>query len=254
MLASGSKGNCIYIAGGGTALLIDAGISARETLARLAAAGINHNSIRSILFTHDHSDHCKGARVLSRKLEAQLYANAQTADAIEHNDRALTEGFNIFDSCTPFEIGDLKIEPFAVPHDASDPVGFVMDDGRSRIGIVTDLGQATDLCVYKLLNCDLIVVESNHDLELLRTSNRAWSLIQRIEGRSGHLSNDDAAALIKAVATGRLRKIILAHLSQDCNTPRLARETTMTALHGIGLSSIPVVVASQHEAGELLTI
>lgn len=254
ILASGSKGNCIYIAGGGTALLIDAGLSAKETLRRLDVAGIEKEAINSILFTHDHSDHCKGARVLSKKIEAELYANEGTAAVIENYDRKLQSSFNIFDSCSPFEINDLRIEPFPVPHDAGDPVGFVLDDGSARIGVVTDIGQATSLAKDKLQNCDMIVVESNHDVELLRESDRPWSLIQRIEGRSGHLSNEDAAELIGAAASGKLKNIVLAHLSEDCNTPRLARQTTMEALEAINLSSIPVFVASQYEVSELIII
>ncbi len=254
ILASGSKGNCIYLCGGGTALLIDAGLSAKETLLRMEAAGIDKTGIRSILFTHDHSDHCRGARVLSRRLEAQLYANDGTAAAIEACDPALRTCFNIFDSCCPFVIGDLQIEPFCVPHDAGDPVGFVIDDGRARVGIVTDIGQPTLLCKTKLQNCNLIVVESNHDPEMLRQSERPWPLIQRIEGRSGHLCNDDAAELIAESASGRLTKIVLAHLSEDCNTPRLARETTLAALDRIGLASIPVAVAEQHKISDLMRI
>jgi phosphoribosyl 1,2-cyclic phosphodiesterase len=254
ILASGSKGNCIYIAGGGTALLIDAGLSAKETIRRLDAAGIDKESINSILFTHDHSDHCKGARVLSRKLEAELYANEGTAAVIESWDKKLQSCFNIFDSCSGFEICDLHIEPFPVPHDAGDPVGFVLDDGCTRVGVVTDIGQATTLAKEKLQNCDMVVIESNHDVELLRQSQRPWPLIQRIEGRSGHLSNEDAAELIMDSASSRLRSIVLAHLSEDCNTPRLARETAIGALEEIKLSSIPVLVASQHEVSQIIRI
>jgi len=254
ILASGSKGNCIYVAGGGTALLIDAGLSARETLQRLALARIDPQEIRSILFTHDHSDHRKGARVLSKRLEAQLYANEATAAGIELCDPALHSGFNIFDSCSPFEIADLRIEPFPVPHDAGDPVGFVIDDGRTRIGVVTDIGQATELSKEKLHNCDLVVLESNHDVKLLRQSGRPWSLIQRIEGQCGHLSNDEAAEIITDSASGRWQKLVLAHLSEDCNSFALASSTAVAALERIRLGFIPVRVASQHIVSEIITI
>ena len=255
ILASGSKGNCIYIKGGGTALLIDAGLSAKETLRRLDLAGIDKTEINSILFTHDHSDHCKGARVLSCRLEAELYANEGTAAIMENLDKKLSEQeFRIFDSCSPFDICDLHIEPFTVPHDAGDPVGFVLDDGTARIGVVTDIGQATTLAKSKLLGCDLIVLESNHDVEMLRESDRPWSLKQRIEGRSGHLSNEAAAEIITETASSRLKTIFLAHLSEDCNTPRLAKETAIEALTDIKLGNIPVHVACQHEISELIRI
>jgi len=251
ILASGSKGNCIYLSGGGTALLIDAGLSAKETLRRMDLAGIDKESVKSILLTHDHSDHCKGTRVLSEKLEAELYANEGTATSLERMDPRLQRGFTIFDCGGGFEINDLRIEPFQVPHDASDTVGFVVDDGRSRICIVTDIGQPTSLVKAKMQDCDMIVVESNHDYDMLMESERPWSLKQRISGRSGHLSNDDAAELITETISSRLKSIVLAHLSEDCNTPHLAMSTMLGALHGIKLEHIPVQVASQTIVGEI---
>ncbi len=236
-------------------MLIDAGLSARETLRRLKISGLESDAIQSIIFTHDHSDHCKGARVLSNRLEAELYANEGTAEIMKVQDKKLeTVEFNIFDSCAPFDICDLRIEPFTVPHDAGDTVGFVFDDGSARIAVVTDIGQATTLVKSKLSNCDIVVIESNHDVEMLRQSDRPWSLKQRIEGRSGHLSNADASELIAETASARLKNIILAHLSEDCNTPRLARETAMAALKEIKLTSIPVHVASQHEVSQIMRI
>jgi phosphoribosyl 1,2-cyclic phosphodiesterase len=252
ILASGSKGNCIYIAGGGTALLIDAGLSAKETLRRMETAGLDKDTVKSILLTHDHSDHCKGTRVLSEKLEAELYANEGTATSLERMDPRLQRGFTIFDGGGAFEINDLRIEPFQVPHDASDTVGFVIDDGSSRICIVTDIGQPTALVKVKMLNCDMIVVESNHDYDMLMESERSWSLKQRIAGRSGHLSNDDAAGLITETISSRLKNIVLAHLSEDCNTPHLARSTMIGALHGINRDHIPVRVASQTMISEII--
>ena len=255
ILASGSKGNCIYIAGGGTALLIDAGLSAKETLRRLEIAGIEKNDIKSIIFTHDHTDHCKGARVLSKKLEAELYANDCTQEIMKLKDKKLEEiEFNTFDSANSFSIRNLNIEPFTVPHDAGDSVGFVLDDGKARIGIVTDIGFPTILVKEKLRGCDMIIIESNHDVQLLRQSDRPQSLIQRILGRSGHLSNEAAAEVITETASAKLKHIALFHLSEDCNSPRLARETAIEALNDIKLGDIRVHVASQYEVSELIQI
>jgi len=252
ILASGSKGNCIFISGGGTSLLIDAGLSAKETLRRMEIAGIDRTAIKSILLTHDHSDHCKGIRVLSNKLEAEIFANEGTATALESQDPKLQQGFTLFDCCDGFEINDLRIEPFQVPHDASDTVGFVLDDGKSRLCVVTDIGQATALVKFKMSDCDIVVVESNHDVEMLRQSDRPWSLKQRIEGRSGHLSNEDAAELVRESASSRLKTIFLAHLSEDCNTPHLARSTMIDALEDIKITNLPVFVASQREVSQVI--
>jgi phosphoribosyl 1,2-cyclic phosphodiesterase len=232
VLASGSKGNCTYVTDGETAVLIDIGLTAKNVVARLTEAQIDPATVQAILFTHDHVDHYRGAEVFAKKYPVRLMANEGTASGI---DRAFPKAkleWEIFETASTFNIGNLQIEAFSVPHDASDPVGFVISDGNVKLGIVTDLGQPTPLVVNKLSACDAIVLESNHDYEMLMASNRPWPLKTRIAGRSGHLSNEQATELLQQVLSDRLRLLLLAHLSEECNTHHLAqhlmRQTLLT--------------------------
>jgi len=250
VLASGSKGNSIYVSGGGTSLLVDAGLSSRETVARLNKAGIAPESIAAVVFTHDHIDHYRGIGVFSRKFPVRLFANEGTAAGIERDLRMLDLAWEIFETSSAFEIGGLKVEAFSVTHDASDPVGFVFDDGSARLCVVTDLGQATPLVRVKLAQCHAAVLESNHDTDMLMQSARAWPLKTRIAGRSGHLSNDDAAELMKSALSEHLHTLFLAHLSEECNTPALAFNTMRQALREAGREDVRVEVTSQTRVGE----
>lgn len=232
VLASGSKGNCTYVTDGETAILIDIGLNAKETVARLTEAQIDPASIQAILFSHDHIDHYRGAPVFSKKFPVRLLANEGTASGIDLNCPKAKLEWEIFETASSFTIGTLHIEAFSVPHDASDPVGFVISDGTAKLGIATDLGQPTPLVINKLSACDAIVLESNHDYEMLMASNRPWPLKTRIAGRSGHLSNEQATELLQSVLSERLRVLLLAHLSEECNTHHLAqhlmRQTLLT--------------------------
>jgi phosphoribosyl 1,2-cyclic phosphodiesterase len=233
VLASGSSGNCIYVAGGGTRLLVDAGVSFKTIQAGLKALDVDPATLTAALFSHDHDDHCRGVGVLWRRLALPLYANEGTAQGIERALHDASFAWRIFETGSPFTIGALTIEPFSVPHDAADTVGFVIDDGQARLGIATDFGMATALIRRKLADCDALVLESNHDVEMLRQSGRPWSLIQRISGRQGHLCNEDAAELLASVIGPRLKTVLLAHMSEKCNSPRkaerLMRETLRRA-------------------------
>jgi phosphoribosyl 1,2-cyclic phosphodiesterase len=222
VLASGSKGNCTYVTDGETALLVDIGLSAREIISRLQAANIDPATIQAILFTHDHVDHYRGAEVFSKKFPVRLLANEGTASGIDRAFQKTKLNWEIFETASSFQINGLHIDAFSVPHDASDPVGFIFTDGKVRLGIVTDLGQATPLIINKLSLCDALVLESNHDYDMLMASNRPWPLKTRIAGRSGHLSNVQAAELLPQILSDRLRLLLLAHLSEECNTHHLA--------------------------------
>jgi len=247
VLASGSKGNCIYVSGGGTSVLVDAGLSARELVARLKQAGIEPESIQAVLFTHDHTDHCRGIEVFSRRYPVRLFANQGTSEGIEQVFRGFAPEWEIFETASTFEVGGLSVEAFTVSHDAADPVGFVFDDGASRLCLATDLGQGSPLVRAKLSQCHAAVLESNHDVDMLMGSDRPWPLKTRIAGRSGHLSNDDAAALMCAALSERLHTLLLAHLSEACNTPALALNTMRRALRAAGREDVRVEVLNQSQ-------
>jgi len=249
VLASGSKGNSIYVSGGGTSVLVDAGLSARELVARMKTAGIDPAGIQAVLFTHDHSDHFRGIEVFCKRFPVRLFANEGTAFGIERECPKLLPTWEIFETASSFEIGGLRVEAFSVPHDASDPVGFLFDDGASRLCVATDLGQATPLVRAKLAQCQAAVLESNHDYEMLMASDRPWTLKTRIAGRSGHLSNAAAAELMRSALTERLHTLLLAHLSEECNTPTLALGTMRKMLREARRLDVTLEVASQTVVG-----
>ena len=238
VLASGSSGNCIYVESAATALLIDAGLSARETLKRMQIARLDPSKLRAVCVSHEHSDHVAGLVNLHKKHGLRLYANGDTARAIR--DSAGLE-WNLFSAGSPFAIGDIEILPFPLPHDAYDPVGFVLACGSARVGIATDLGMPTQLARERLRGCQLVVMEANHDETLLQNSFRPWSLKQRILGRQGHLSNETAAALLADIAGDTLQQVFLAHLSRECNNLDLALLTVRRHLAAAGLSRIRVL-------------
>lgn len=240
ILGSGSSGNCTYIASATTAILVDAGLSAREIGRRLECVGASPATLRGVCVSHEHSDHTQGLRILHKKQGIPLYANRGTADALTADPELAGLSWNLFTTGQPFRIGDLLVEPFAVPHDAYEPVGFVVSCGASRIGVVTDMGIATTLVRERLRGCHAVVVESNHDEQMLKDANRPWHLKQRILGRQGHLSNQGASALVAEIAGPQMSAVYLAHLSEECNTPDLARKTVHDGLQRAGHTHVRV--------------
>ena len=251
VLGSSSGGNCTYVASASTAILVDAGLSARETVRRLEAIGVAADAIAAVCLTHEHSDHTAGLAVLQRRGGLDLYANSGTVEGIESREGPGALRWNLFTTGMPFRIGDLTIEPFSVPHDAYDPVGFVVDGGGARIGIVTDMGMVTALIRERLRRCRAVVIESNHDVRMLRDAERPWHLKQRIVGRQGHLSNEHAAELIAELAPDGLEAVYLAHLSGECNRPELAQRTTVELLRKRGITSVTVKLTRPDEVSEL---
>jgi len=254
VLASGSSGNCTFVGSAQTRILIDAGLSARRTVQRLKEIDVDIEEIDAVCVTHEHTDHVTGLRVLQKKHGLAVYANGGTAEALRNHQKNREVECRVFTTGAPFAIGDLHIEPFSVPHDAYEPVGFVVEAGGSRVGVVTDIGTVTELVREKLRTCRVVVIEANHDEELLQGSQRPWSLKQRIRGRQGHLSNRAAAAMMAEIAHADLRHLVLAHMSSECNTPRHALETFRQTLAEAGHGHITVQLASANRTGELLQL
>ncbi len=240
VLGSGSSGNCIYVASEQTGILIDAGLSCKETEGRLATIGVELSSINALCITHEHGDHVSCLGVLHRKIGMPLYANAGTIEALERNPKYQGLPWNVFTTGTSFEIEDIKADAFSVPHDSYDPVGFVLSKENFKLGIAPDMGMATELIRERLKNCQAVVIESNHDEHLLNSSLRPWSLKQRIAGRQGHLSNTKSRELLLEIVGPDLKNVFLAHLSSDCNDPELAIYGAEQALKGINREDIKV--------------
>jgi phosphoribosyl 1,2-cyclic phosphodiesterase len=245
ILGSGSGGNCAYLETAGTRLLIDAGFSARQIRQRLATIERSPETLQGIIITHEHTDHVQGLAVLCAKLSIPLYCNRLTKEALEYQ---LETRFDcrLFGTGADFEIGDVAIESFSVPHDAQDPVGFLVRTARGNLGLLTDLGHATRLVIERVRSAHVLVLEANHDPRLLQEdTKRPWSVKQRIASRHGHLSNEAAAALTEQIVSSDLRQLYLGHLSRDCNRPELARRVVGERLAQVGATHVQIEVTSQ---------
>jgi len=226
-LASGSKGNSILIDGPDGSLLVDAGLSARELMRRLAHLGASPDRLAGILVTHDHSDHLRGVRVLAKRLGLTVYGTADTVKAAQLPESASVK---VVTPGEEFAVAGFTIKPFSLPHDARDPVGFLLDRGGVKIGIATDLGYATALIKRRLAGCDMLVLESNYDENMLMEGPYPWFLKQRIRSRKGHLSNEDSSQILKELLHPGLQRVILAHLSEVNNCPEVALHEAVGAV------------------------
>ena len=244
ILASGSSGNCAYLETDDTRLLIDAGLSARQIRQRLLKIGRTPEHLSGILITHEHTDHTQGLGVLAAKLQIPIYCNRLTKEAIELQFQTRLD-FRLFSTGTSFELGDLSVDTFSVPHDAYDPVGFLLRTVAGNIGFLTDLGHATKLVVERVRPAHALVLEANHDVKMLQDdTRRPWATKQRILSRHGHLSNDAAAQLTEQIVSAELTHLFLGHLSSDCNRPELAHRTVSAALHKLGANHVNVEATS----------
>lgn len=235
-LASGSKGNCIYLGTNRTKILIDAGISTKQIKQRLEEINVDIADIDAILITHDHTDHIQGLKVLANKMGIPVFANAETAKGIVEQ-LGGTPKFKIFTTGEPFEFGDLEVHPFTIPHDTVDPVGFTIREGTIKMGFCTDLGFVTSLVRHQLQECDYLYVEANHQPSMVHACSRPQVYKQRVLGRTGHLSNEACGKLLSEIAHADLKHVHLAHLSSECNSPETAIATVNSILenHGITL-------------------
>ncbi|GAB6097787.1 MBL fold metallo-hydrolase [Desulfatiferula olefinivorans] len=251
VLASGSKGNAIYLESCGTAILIDAGLSGKEIEKRLALRGLRPDALSAIVISHEHTDHIKGAGIFSRRHKLPLYINEKTFEA---GKAMLGDPHRVefIDCGKPFRIGSMAIHPFSISHDAADPSGFTVDCRGTRIGVATDLGIANLVVREHLKQAHLLILESNHDPSMLFDNERyPWPLKQRVRGRKGHLANEEARELLADLIHDRLHHVILAHLSEENNTRDKARHAAVQALNG---SAIGLSIAGQHEPGEVFRI
>lgn len=253
VLASGSRGNCIYIATTTARILIDAGISGRDTARRLDLLGVSVEEIDAILVGHEHIDHTRGLPVLSGRYGLPVYLNRATADAAA-GQLSRARSIKIFTNGQSWEIGDLTILPFSVFHDAQDPVGFVIRQGIHIITVVTDLGMPTRLVKERLKGARMVIMEANHDPDLLMNGDRPWSLKQRIKSSQGHLSNADAAALLAEETGNLLTDVFLAHLSRDCNRPEEARQVVVERLRKAGKGQVRVRLTYQDRISEVVEV
>ena len=257
LLASGSRGNCAIVASSTTRILVDVGISCRETFKRMRSLGESPGELSAILITHEHSDHVVGLQRLASKLNIPVFLTEPTHQAWNRSMRD-EEGkvpelpkVEHFSSGRSFQIGDIAIKPFTIPHDAADPVGFTFRAEGVRIGYVTDLGYVPVSVRDHLHGCDVLVIESNHDVEMLRGGPYPWSVKQRVMSRVGHLSNDALAEFFTSDYDGGAAYVVLAHLSEQNNHPELARAAAEHALRDRqGLWSNRVMLATQSEALE----
>jgi phosphoribosyl 1,2-cyclic phosphodiesterase len=247
VLASGSRGNATYVSDGETAILIDAGLSGIELNRRLTSRGLSADQLDAIIVTHEHTDHIRGVGVLSRRYKLPVYINPKTQKA-SHQLGEL-HAIQLFECGATFHINNLAIHPFSISHDAKDPAAFTINQNGSTVAIATDLGIVTSLIKEHLKRCDLLILEANHDPEMLQTGPYPWPLKQRISSRIGHLSNLSSKILLEELQHEKLQHVILAHLSEINNTPQKALGEVAKALTRC---SAKLTVADQYSSGPII--
>jgi len=258
-IASGSSGNCIYVGSENTNLLVDVGISAKRIENGLNGIDIAPGTIQGILITHEHSDHISGLGILARRYHIPIYATYETICSIQMIKSVGDISEDLYHFVKPneaFQINDILVEPFSTSHDASNPVCYTLQSEGHKIGIATDLGKYDDYIVSKLENSDLLLIEANHDVNMLMVGKYPYYLKQRILGDKGHLSNQTSADLIHRLINPRLKNILLAHLSRENNYEELAYETVCCELsiRGSGFSANNVCVAHREQPSQMVIV
>lgn len=229
-LGSGSRGNSLVVEVGASRVLLDCGFSTKAAIERLARLGVDPEGLSAIVVSHEHGDHVSGVFRFACRFGIPVYLTQGTYDVISRKSGNLPE-FHLLDPSVSFAIGSIEIQPFPVPHDAREPVQYTFFDGSRRLGVVTDAGSITPHIVNVLGVCDALVLECNHDAELLAASDYPAMLKHRIQGGFGHLENRQAAGLLAQVETHRLQHVISAHLSEQNNRPELAKAALASALN-----------------------
>jgi phosphoribosyl 1,2-cyclic phosphodiesterase len=256
ILGSGSSGNVLYIESGATSVLVDVGLSAKETARRMTEAGLDPTKLSAVVITHEHTDHVKGVRVFSSTAGVPVFMSEATRAVCNFPDdgEKIPWGETIASS-EPFQIGSLNFYPFTIPHDGVDTFAVTVESEGVKIGAVTDLGYITQLVAERLRGATLVLIESNHDRDMLKVGPYPWSVKQRIASNIGHLSNDETARWIREDFDGQAEYLVLGHLSRQCNHPELARLSALQALHYHGSLFFPraedrVRIALPDRAGE----
>lgn len=252
MLASSSSGNATFLRTERTRILVDAGLSKRDLVARLNSIGEQAENLNAILITHEHSDHVCGLVAIAKALDIPIYITRLTAPAIPWGE--YSPKLDCFQSGATFTVGDIEVDSFTVPHDAIDPVGFCFRSQGVKIGVVTDLGYVPDSIKFHLRGADLLVLESNHDLEMLKVGPYPWSVKQRVMGRKGHLSNDVVSDFIRRDLDTTITTLVLGHLSEHNNHPQIVRVMGERALDRSGRALFTrLVVAEPKQQTEVFT-
>lgn len=251
LLASGSKGNAIYVESGESRLLIDAGLSARELTARLDRIGVAGEHLDGLLVTHEHGDHCRGLGPMARRFDLPIFVHPETHNALPKVGKL--SDLRMFEAGDTLVFRDIKVATFPVTHDAAAPVGFTIETHEGKIGIATDLGIATRLVAQQLKGCRVLVLESNHDEGMLQEGPYPWHLKQRIRGNHGHLSNTASADLLGDLLWDGLEAVFLAHLSETNNHPSLAEGCTREILGQQNVCRPRLIVGCQHQASFCFT-
>jgi len=248
VLASGSSGNCSLLATDRTRILIDAGLSFKELTKRLASIGEQPGSLDAVLITHEHCDHISGLPRLAKKTSAAIYVTHQTAPLIDWEDA--TPRLERFQAGAKLCVGDIEIDSFTIPHDAIDPVGYRFHTHGIHIGIATDLGYIPDSIKFHLRGSHLLLLESNHDLDMLKVGPYPWAVKQRVMSRNGHLSNEVVGDYLSHEFDSSTATLILGHISEHNNHPEIVRMVAQQALNRRGLAT-NLVIASQKEPTEV---
>jgi phosphoribosyl 1,2-cyclic phosphodiesterase len=251
VLGSGSRGNSVYIESGKTGILIDAGFSGKELEKRLKSVGRDLSHVRALCITHEHNDHISGAGVISRRCKLPTYINGGTLAAGEKRIGKLF-ALKEFETGDLLEIGDLQVRSFRISHDTADPVGYVVSNGKKSIGYCTDTGKVSHLIGTRLAKCNGLILEFNHNLQMLKDGPYPLPLQQRVRSSRGHLCNEDAAVFLAGLVGDHLQTVVLAHLSETNNTPALAQNAAMQYVQNWGDTSL--LIAQQEHATSLLKL